>query len=442
MNLTQINETNLKSVFIHYVMNSVIAMAAVSFNVFTDTFFIANGIGSFALAPLNIALPIFYIINGIALMVGMGCATKFTLMRASQHQYEADEVFTVGVVCILIQSIVFMIIGFFFVDKLAILLGANEGTIHDVVSYLKPLTILGFLFQFNQLFTCMIRNDHAPSLAMFALVIGNCVNILLDYVFIYIFNWGLFGASLASCCSPLTSLLILSLHRVRNQHHFHFVKIKFNLKHIGRIYHIGFPYFITELSSAIVMFVYNYMLLMVGGNVAVSAYGIISNLSLIIIAIFSGVGQGIQPIVSHLMGNNKSQLAWVVARYGILLVIVLGFFFTIGGMVFPDQLIAIFNSDGNKLLQEMAREGILLYFPAFIFSGFNILSTAFFASIQASNESATISMGRGIVFILFFLLTLPFIFGEKGVWISMPLAEICAFALTICFYRRLSYDHA
>lgn len=437
MELSQMKDHQLKSVFIHYVTNSVIAMAALSFNVFTDTFFIANGIGSQALAALNVALPMFSILNGIALMCAMGCATRYTLLKAGNHHQEANEVFTHGIIGTTIQSLVFFLLGLFFVEDVALLLGADASLLKDVMEYLTPLLLLGMLFQFNQLFICQVRNDNASRLAMIAMVCGNLMNIVLDYIFIYQFHWGLFGASLASCFSPLTSILILSIHRFQRKNQFHLIKIKFNFKLMIEIYRLGIPFFVNELSSGVVILAFNYMFLIYGGNTAIAAYGIVANLALIIQSIFSGVGQGIQPIVSHLYGSGKFSQTWKVSHYAIVLTVVLGIFFVSVGMMFPDSLIAIFNSDGNQQLAMIAHNGILLYFPAFLFSGFSIALASFFSSIHASDESTLISMGRGIVFVLIFLFTLPFILGENGVWLSVPAAEILTAILTLYFYLKI-----
>lgn len=432
---------HLKKMFFHYVSNSVIGMAGLSFNVFTDTFFIANGIGSHALAPLNVALPMFSFVSAMAIMSAMGCATRYALLKAGKHDKEADAVFAHGLVAALLQSLLLLVAGLFFTRPLAVLLGANEAIAADTAQYLFPLLTLGFLFQFNQLFICMIRNDNAPALAMKAMVIGNLVNIVLDYVFIYHFHWGLFGASLASCFSPLTSLLILSTHKLRHRNHFHWHRPKWTLALLGSIYRIGIPSFINEISSGIVMLAFNYLLLKYGGNTAIAAYGIIANLALIIQAIYSGIGQSIQPIISHLYGSGQISLSFQTARYAVVTAASLGILFVGIAFLFPTQLIAIFNSDQNAALEAIAKTGIQLYFPAFLVAGISVSLTSFFSSIHAVNESTILSLGRGIIFVLCFLLLLPPFFEQNGVWLSIPAAEWLSFIIACYFliriYRRL-----
>lgn len=445
MELSQLNDHNLKPVFFRYVINSVIGMAGVAFNVFTDTFFIANGIGSTALAALNIALPMFSLLSAVALMNGIGCAARYTMIKAGKNSHDADEIFTHGLMCALVLSLLFFVTGFFFAHPLAQLLGADASIVDSVSQYLFPFVTFGFLFIFNQLFVCMVRNDNEPSLSMKAMVLGNLMNIILDYIFIYKFHWGLFGASLATCFSPLTSMLILSTHKFRRKNNFHLVKTKLSFDIISQIIRVGMPSFINEISSGIVMLAFNYLLLKYGGNIAIAAYGIIANLALIVQAIYTGVGQGIQPLISYLYGCGKHHLVMLVAKYAIIVSILLGVIFTGSGYLIPQQLIAIFNGEGNMELAMIAANGIHLYFPAFLFSGCSIALTSVFSSMHKVVESNIVSLGRGLIFILGFLLILPVLMAENGVWLSVPAAEIVAFVLALyyfkCIYRNIKTDN-
>lgn len=150
-----------------------------------------------------------------------------------------------------------------------------------------------------------LRNDHNPRLATIAFVSGGIVNIILDYVFIYQFGWGMAGAAIATVMSPLTSLILITLHKWSPQRVLRFEKFKVKFQDVREIMSIGFSSFLNEFSSAFVMFLFNIVLLNLVGHVAISAYAIVANLNIIVIAIFTGIGQGAQPLLSRYYGLGK-----------------------------------------------------------------------------------------------------------------------------------------
>lgn len=424
MNLEHYKQYPLPKLFATYVSTNVLSMMGLSLNVFTDTFFIANGIGSRALAALNIALPVFSAITGIGLMIGMGAATRFTILRAGKNSEEGNRMFSHGLFAALVSSILFMVFGIFFAKDISIMLGANKEVLALVQQYVQTIMICSGAFFFNHCIICFVRNDGAPKLSMCAMLCGNLVNIIFDYIFIYPMNMGLFGAAFATCFSPIVSMLILSSHFIRKKNTFKAIKCKIEIIKIIHIIQIGASSFINEMSSGIVMLAFNYSLLNQIGNIGIAAYGIIANLALVFQAVFTGLGQGIQPIISHAYGAKDHASIKKLMRYGMICGIAFGIIFCFSGILFPDFMVAIFNSEGNAQLAQIAVDGIRLYFPAFLMMGINIVMISFFASVNAPKPSLTISLLRGFILVLFFIFLLPMLLGVNGIWMSIPCAEI------------------
>lgn len=436
MNTKEYDKQSLFTLFATYVSANVLSMMGLSLNVFTDTFFIANGIGPTALAALNLSLPIFALITGIGLMIGMGGATRFAILKASHHNLESNKIFTHALLLAFVASIIFMIAGIFFSRDISSLMGANQETLEMTTIYTATILILAGTFFFNHTLVCFVRNDGAPRLTMIAMLAGNLTNIIFDYIFIYHMNMGLFGAAFATCFSPVVSMIILSTHFVKKKNTFQAIKCKIEMNPLIHICQIGSSSFINELSSGVVMITFNYSLLHYIGNIGISAYSIIANLALVFQAVFTGLAQGIQPLVSHCFGSKDFPSIYKLIKYALVTSLVFGIIFLLTGMLIPDLMVSIFNADGDTILRDIAVNGILLYFPAFLFMGSNIVLSCFFASVNAPKPSLLISLMRGCFLVILFIIVLPQILGVNGIWLSIPSAEIVSaiIAFTILYF--------
>lgn len=195
--------------FFKYVSMNVAGMIGLSCYILADTFFISRGIGPDGLTALNIALPVFNIMNGAGLMIGMGGAARFSILKASGDHKKANSVFTSCFCLASVISIILVFCGLFFSGNIARLLGANDEVYSMTLIYLKVMLLFSPLFMFNNLMTCFVRNDGAPNLAMAAMIVGSLGNIIMDYVFIFPCKLGMFGAIAATAMAPGISLILM-----------------------------------------------------------------------------------------------------------------------------------------------------------------------------------------------------------------------------------------
>ncbi|WP_291650166.1 MATE family efflux transporter [Clostridium sp.] len=429
---------NILKNFIKYVSFNVISMIGLSFYILADTFFIANGVGSIGLTALNLVLPLWSLISGIGLMIGIGAGISYSIKRGNNNEKGANRVFTHAIVIGLIVGIIITIIGLLFSYDIVRVLGADETIAPLAGDYLKTLLSFSTVFIINNIMTAFIRNDNEPNLAMIAMILGSLSNIVLDYIFIFPFKLGMFGAALATGTTPILSLFILSLHFIRKKNNFKFIKCKISLSYLKNIVSLGIPSFITEFSSGIIILLFNFTILSISNNTGVAAYGIIANLALIVISIFTGIAQGIQPIVSKNYGEGKIDNIKAIFKYGLITSVVLGVGCYLIGFNFSEEIVNLFNSEGDSALLSMAVEGVKIYFIAFTIMGLNIVTTSFFASINEAKESFIISIMRGLIVVIPLILLLPRLFGMIGVWITIPLAEVSTLLISIVLYLKYS----
>lgn len=420
-----------KKIFAKYVSLNIMGMIALSCYILADTFFVANGIGPNGLTALNLAIPIYSFINGSGLMIGIGGSTKYSILKAEKKHAEANKTFTQTLYLGVVLSCVFLLIGFLFVGKLTLLLGADTTVFDMTYTYIRVMLFFSPAFICNNIVICFVRNDGNPALSMFATSLGSFTNIVLDYLFIFPCEMGILGAVVATGFAPIVGLLISSRHfiaRRKTKNHdwacVHPVKATPSAPACISICSLGVSSLITELASGIVMIVFNLIILKLSGNVGVAAYGIIANLSLVVTSIFTGIAQGIQPIVSRAYGAGDTTTIRTYFRYAMTLstALAIGIYLIVSFGHVP--LIQAFNDTGNPELFQIAKTGIYLYFTAFIFVGMNIISASLFGAVNRPIPAFALSIMRGFVVIIPVVFALSALLGMTGVWLSFPVTEV------------------
>lgn len=427
--------SDINKLFYKYLINSVLGMLAVSFCILADTMFIGQGIGSDGLAALNICIPIFNLFNGLGLLFGMGGATALSISRGKGEIVESQRIFTKSIIIAILVGITLSTLGKIFTEKIGYILGANISNIYMVKEYLSGVLIFSFSYILAHTTSAFIRNDHNPRLAMIATVTSGLSNVILDYLLIFIFNMGIKGAGLATSIASLINLLILLTHFISKKCSLRFIKFKINVKDISRILFNGLPSFIVEISSGIVIFIFNLKLLNIVGNIGVSAYSIIANVSLVAAAIFTGISQAMQPIISVNYGANKIDRVKRVRKKGLKTSIIVGLSFYIIGILFPQFIVGVFTSEKGQIV-DITVNAIRYYFLAFIFMGINIVNGAYYQSMEHRILSNAISLSRGIILIIIGITILPIFLGVNGVWLSAVFAEVLTLIITYIYVYK------
>ena len=420
--------------FFRYVPFSVLAMIAMSCYILADTFFVSQGLGSNGLAALNLAIPVYYFMHGAGLMLGMGGATKYAVCRSRNEEEQANRVFTNTLYLAALFSLVFIFIGIFLSGRLTVLLGADEATYDMTEIYIRVLMFFSPAFVLNNILVCFVRNDGAPRIAMASTVTGSLSNILLDYVFIFPCNMGMFGAVFATGLAPVIGICISLIHVFRRKNNFRAVKMPPSPRITGSTFAIGLPSLVEQFSSAIVVLVFNFIILDIGGNIAVAAYGVVANISLVVASVFTGIAQGVQPLISRAHGvdedgRGKAFLFYAVALSVIFSAVVYALIF-----IFAAPIADIFNSENIALLTELAAGGMRVYFAATPFLGFNIVICAYFSASEKVLPAQAVSLLRGLIVIIPAAYILSSVMGLDGVWLSYSVTEGMVAAVAVIIY--------
>lgn len=410
--------------FSRHTFFAVLGTLGVSCYILADTFFIAKGLGAGGLTALNLAIPVYNFIHGTGLMLGMGGATRFSICKSQQKQDAVNEIYTNTLYLALLFSVIFVILGFCAPKSLALLLGADASVVNMTTTYLRWLLLFSPAFILNDVLLCFVRNDEGPQLSMTAMLIGSFCNIILDYIFIFPMGMGIFGAIFATGLSPIISIIMMTPHWKKKKNSFHFLKMKMRGDIVKSDISIGFPSLIAQVSSGIVMIAFNMIILGLEGNTGVAAYGIIANIALVVMAIYTGIAQGIQPLISGFHGKRDSRQMQAVLGYAVITMLLLSSIIYACVFIFAQPIVSVFNSENNARLQSIAITGLQLYFLSIPFAGYNIILATFFASVEKAIPAHILSVLRGLVLILPMAMLLSFLWGMTGVWLTYPVTEV------------------
>lgn len=429
---------NIRKIYVAYLVPTLIAMLSNSLYCLVDVFFISKGAGSTGLAALNIAMPIFTLQSSIGLLFGVGGATIMSIAEGAKDTKLRNRAFTCSVVFMLIIGIVLSLLSFVFVEEFARMLGASEELLPHVVLYLKPIGITSFAFVLMYASSILMRSDHAPKLAMNALMIGNISNMVLDYVFVMIFDGGIAGASIATAFSPILTLLWISRHFLLKKNTVYFVKDFFQIDMFKRMLSAGLGSGIMEISAGAVIVIFNAIIISIAGAQALAAYSIITNIAYVLKGLLNGFAQAGQPIISANHGANQpervKEVLYEMLKLSVIFTAVVYLIF----LIFPEAVASVFTNSDQELLN-LSAHGIRLYFSSIVFTAMNTALMYYFQSLERGKLATIISICKGFVFIIFGLSVLTPILQLDGVWLTMTFAEVLS--LFICIYCYKMQDN-
>ena len=409
---------NLTKQFFKYVSQNIFGLIGTSCYILADTYFIAQAAGTDGVTLLNLCLPMYNLIFAFGSMIGLGAATRYAILQA-QGEARAQRYFSNAILCACLIAIPFMLAGAFCPGTLLQLMGGDADIVALGLNYTRIFLLFTPFFMCNYIFSAFVRNDGDPSLAMVATLSGSLFNVVFDYIFIFPMGLGLPGAALATAISPVLSIAICSRHFFQKSNTLTFVR---------------------QAPSARLL-VFNFLLLRLAGNVGVAAYGVVANFALVATAIFNGVAQGAQPLISQCYGKNEMAGAKRLLLLGCGTALALAAVLYGAVFGFTDTFVALFNSESSALMAEYAHSGMRIYFLGYFFAGCNIVAAGYLGAVNRPTEATITSVSRGVAAIVTCSLILSALFGMNGVWSAFPAAEAITLALTVFLLKRPQSVH-
>ena len=391
--------------YLHYLFPTLIAMASNSLYCLADVFFISKGAGSTGLAALNIAMPLFTLYSAIGLTFGVGGATIMSIAEGTGHMQERNQAFTCSVLGMSVIGLFIAVFGTIFAQPFAYMLGSSA-----------------MFFVINYAGSILLRNDHAPKLAMQATLCGNITNIILDYLLVMVFGMGLFGASIATALSAVLSLLFMLPHFFFKQNTVHFCKDIFSIEVWKRMLMNGAGSGVLEISAGSVVLIFNYVIVQEADQLFLAAYAIVTNIAYVTKGLLNGFAQAAQPIISTNYGARQKKRTQQAFHISLIASSLFALLLYILFLLFPNTVAAIF-SDGDMQLIASAGDGIRFYFTSLFFTAIITMILYYLQAIECSRAATILALLKGFVFVIISLFIMVHLFGMNGIWFTITLAE-------------------
>lgn len=424
----------LSKLFIKFTIPSIIGMIFVGIQGIIDGLFVGNVLGGNALASVNLVQPYMQIIMAAALIISVGAQSIIGINLGKGESEKAQNIFRTASILLILISILVTILGVFFSEKIALILGANEVLLEGSSTYIQIISYFTAFIAIMFLFEMIVRVIGKPNISLVSMIISVVLNIILDYLLIKKFNLGIKGAALATGISYTMAFLINIIPFVSKKTIINLYKGRFDKSVLFQMIYNGSSEGVSSISNAISMFLFNTALMKIAGENGIAAFSIINYIAQVGYMVLFGISDGIRPIISYNFGAQNENRVNKTLKISIIVNIIIGAIIFIVMATFSKQLIEIFLKDG-KYVVEIASTGAKIYGIAFLFNGTNILISSYFTAIDDPKNSIIVAMSRGIVFILIGIVILPYIFGINGIWITIVFADIIT--ILLC-YRLLN----
>ena len=408
-----------------YAVPSVIAMLVSSLYNIVDQIFIGQGVGYLGNAATNVAYPLTTICLSIALLIGIGSASRFSLELGARRKESAAQAVGTAVCMMVLFGVIYVVLIELFLHPLLTVFGATKDVMPYAESYTR-ITAVGMpLLILTNGISNLARADGSPKYSMTCMLVGAVINTILDPIFIFVLHQGVAGAALATVIGQVFSCL-MALNYLRRFSHVELRRSHFRLRLpvCLKIASLGMSNSLNQLAITFVQIVLNNSLTYYGAH---SVY--------ILLAVIIGISQGSQPIIGFNYGARQYERVLGIYRLAItcnLIISGIGFLLF---QLFPRQIIALFGT-GDALYFEFAIKFLRIFLFMVIINGVQLISANFFAAIGKPVKGVVLSLTRQVFFLVPLILILPLVWGIEGIMFAGPIADFAAFITTMILIRR------
>ncbi len=413
-----------------------IGILVMSLNMIVDTIFVGRWIGIMAIAAITVVLPIVFFISSIGMGIGIGGSSIISRALGAKKYDTAFKTFGNQITLTVGLSVLFVLIGTFFCFPILQLFGANGDIVIPATEYFH-VVIYGVPFlAFAMMGNPVIRAVGQPKFAMYAMILPAIANIILDIVFIKIFDWGMYGAGLATTISyAVCGLFVLGFFLSAKSSLRIYAKnfvLEFNI--VKQIVSLGGVTIVRQGTISILIIILNYTLFKYGGEVSIAVYGIINRVMMFALFPVLGVTQGFLPIAGFNYGANDAKRVKETIKTAILYGTGVALLIFIGIILYPEAIVGIFTEDAELLSK--TPNALLIAFLATPVITAQLIGSAYFQAAGKAVPALLLTLLKQGVFLIPLVYILPKYYGINGVWMAFPIADILATSITVLYLKR------
>ena len=428
---------------LRFTLPSICMMVFTSIYGVVDGLFVSNFAGKTPFAAINLVMPFIMILGGMGFMIGTGGTALVSKLLGEGKKDEAHSTFSMMVLFTLLLGLVLSAVGFLTMRPVSYFLGATDAMIDDCVLYGRIVTGFTFAFMLQNVFQSFFIAAEKPRLGLIVTVAAGVTNMVLDALFIAVFDWGVAGAAIATGLSQCVGGVLPLIYFLRpNDSLLRMRPTALRLRPILQACGNGSSELMSNISSSLVGMLYNFQLMRLIGEDGVSTYGVLMYVQFIFVAIFIGYSIGSAPVVSfHFGAQNHDELKSLL-RKSVLLMSSGGVLLTVAARLLAALLAHLFVGY-DAVLFDLTTHAFRLFSWSFLLAGFNIFTSGFFTALNNGAISAAISFLRTLVFQTASVLILPLLLGVDGIWWAITVAEIFAFLISLLFLflKRNKYHY-
>ena len=428
---------------LRFVAPSIIMMVFTSIYGVVDGLFVSNFVGDTAFAAINLIMPVNTILGGVGFMLGTGGSALVAVLLGQQNRERANRCFTMMIWASAIVGLALSAVGLLTIRPVSLLLRATEDMLPYCVTYGSITMAFNVSFMLQYAFQAFLIAAEKPKLGLWSTVAAGVTNMVFDWLFIAVFQWGVAGAAIATGLSQCVGAVIPLVYFLRrNSSLLRLTKTRLELKPILKACGNGSSEMVSNATSALIGMVYNFQLLHYAGQAGVASYGVLMYLQFAFVAVFIGYSMGVAPVISYHYGaENYGELSGLL-RKSKTLTFLTGGFMVVAAQALAGPLAQLFVGYNPELLQMTVR-ALRISTVSFIIVGFNIFASGFFTALNDGAVSAAISFLRTFVFKLAAILLLPLLLKLDGIWLADVASEIFAFFLSLAFLvaKREKYHY-
>ena len=432
-----LSERSLLSNFIRFSTATIASLMVFSLYSIVDGLFVARGVGEYAMSAVNLAVPFMNAMFSIALLFAVGTSTIIAIYLGEGKGENANSLFTQNAVLLLVMGVVLSVLVIVFLEPFALLLGAEEMTLPYVKDYLLGLAPFAFCFMVSYNMEILVKTDGHPRVALLTVITGCLANCVLDYVAIFLLDWGIFGAAVATGASQLLTVVLYLRHFMSKRSTFHFTRFRFDFSIYRRLLPIGVSDSLTELCNGVMIFLFNHTILRCIGERGLVSYTIIAYANTLIINTTMGISQGAQPLISFHYGRKDESSCRKLLQYGLIsaAAVSIGCFVVL--WIFAPQLTQAFLGLEDLALNEYTVDAFRRYGISYLLLGFNVFIGGYLTARERPRGAIAISTGRGLIVQAAALLTLAATLGGDAIWFTPVISEAVVLVLSLLLLRNV-----
>lgn len=422
--------------YLKYLIPTITTMTLFSTYTMVDGIFVGRGVGGEALAAVNIAMPFVTLAFAFAILISIGSLNLIAHEKGRENKEGADEFFSLGVTISVVFALSLSILGFIFINPLVRFLGASGHMVEMVKEYLSVLIFFLPFYLTSYVFEIMVKADGRPSITTGLMLLSAFTNIVLDYIFIFKFHWGLWGAAVATGFAQTLPTIGYLIYFLSSKSYLKFRKFKLKAFMIKEIFSYGFPASLSELSTGFCILVFNLAIGKTYGEVGLAAFSVIAYVMTFVVNTMLAINQSTQPLVGFYYGAKEYENIPIIRRYMLISVALLSVLMVVAIEIWPEFFINVFLTDVDFEFMAFASRSLRIFAISFLVLGFNITNGGYLTAVGKPRFDFVITMLRGYIFVAILSYVATVFMAKEAIWYVLILSDFLTMVVSFFLIRE------